>query len=159
MLVDLPAAAARLRLARALVPRLAAAVRALYVRLVIGSNGGALQRISSHWFFVKGVSDVHRTFVAMHLPLHLAPVSAENSLAARAAVQRLFVACPSRLVITRAASPRKTWAALMSLEAVRPIKAQPPQYLPRAHTMSPVDVSFYRMYKELPVAPYPARVY
>ena len=153
-LLDLPAAALRLRLARTLVPRITAAVRALFVRLVIGHNGRLPQLISSHCFFFQGGFEPERLFVAMYLPLHLGPVTSDSSLAARAMVQRFFLAHVSdrRLVLSRAA---KTWSALMALEGARPGKQQPSKYVPRMNRMPPVDISCYRLHKELAVAPAP----
>jgi hypothetical protein len=154
--VDLDAAARRLRLARSLVPRLTAAARALYVRLVIGNNGRPLSPISSHCFFLKSLPDAERLFIGMHLPLHptLCLVSADDPSAARASLQRHFVAFLPRLVITLAATPVRVWSALMTLEALRLGKPAPPPYLPRMHRMSLPDVSLYLASKEQAVDTY-----
>ena len=154
MAVDLPAAAHRLCLARSLVPRLTAAIRALYVRLVIGGNGRAPSPVAGHCFFIKRIPDPERTFIAMHLPLHLSPVSADSPRSARASLQRHFIAYSTRLVIVRAASLVRTWSSLMTLEALRPGKARPSQYLPRMNRMSIAGMSLYRACKELPVRAY-----
>lgn len=153
-LIDLPAAADRLRLARSLVPRITAAVRALHVRLVIGNNGRPLSPVSSHCFFLKGAPDAERAFIAMHIPLHLSPVYTALPNAARASLQRHFVAHPARLVITRAPSRLRAWSALMTLEALRCNKQQPPRYLPRASRLPPADMSLYRACKEQPASAY-----
>jgi len=151
--VDLPAAAARLRSARALAPRLSAAVRALYVRLVVANNGRPFTLVSSHAFAFKTASDAECGLVAKYLPGHLSPVSCTLSCDARAALQRLFLAAP-RLVAPLAPSPVRVWSALMTLEGLRAGRPPLPPYLPRVGHMSLPDVALYRACKERGVPPY-----
>ena len=154
--MDLPACKTAHLLARALVPRVTAAIRALCVRLVIGAGivRGTRSQAPAHSFLLRTLPEAERTFMAMYLPAHLSPTSSENGLAARASVQRLFLSHPVRLVITCAASPVHTWSTLMTLECTRPGKSLPAQYLPRMKNLDLVDTILYQTFKEKPVGAY-----
>jgi hypothetical protein len=112
-LFDLPAAEARQHHARTVaVPRLSAAVRALYTRIIIGNQGRAFRDISSHMFYTEGSLEWNGGGHVLHLPQLSLPAYTDRNAAARALLQRLFLAYQGRLVVTRTRHPQRTYQAL-----------------------------------------------
>lgn len=117
---DLAEAEARQRVARTkAAPRLTAAVRALYARLTIAHQGHPVKPISSHVFFTSQSSEWAQGQHAAHLPLSPVSSTTEAIAAARALLQRLFLAYDGRLVVTRTRCPRRTLDMLRQHEATR----------------------------------------
>lgn len=110
---DLPAAMARQQLARAVAaPRLTAAVRALYTRIVIGHQGRPFKDISSHLFYTEDSLEWSQGSHTLHLPQQPSPAHTDRAAAARTLLQRLFLAYKGRLVVTRTKQPLRTYAVL-----------------------------------------------
>jgi hypothetical protein len=144
-LFDLPAAEARQHRARTVAaPRLSAAVRALYTRIIIGHQGRSFRDISSHMFYTEGSLEWNAGSHVIHLPQLPLPAYTERSAVARTLLQRLFLSYEGRLVVTRTKSPARTYRALKMFAAHAAAHARPP-HIPNTNGIpSSADVVRFR---------------
>ena len=154
---DLPAAEARQHLIRTVArPRLAACVRALYTRILIGHQGRPVKDISSHLFYTEGSLEWQQGSHVLHLPLLPVPAATLRAETARALLQRLFVAYQGRLVVTRTKDPLRTWSALAQHEAYRACHPAPGYTPAMTHIRNQAVNARFRAFaytRPLPVPP------